>query len=308
MKIGCAAWILCKDNYAPPYDEPIRLIGKMGFECVEMILNDACDLDHYYTEDTTKSLRSLYESYGMQLSEFAVHTPLLSGLASLDPAKNKAALELFQRAADVAWRLGARAMNLVSNWMEFDCPHGYPPAYFVPFANGSGVGSPKWNMGLPCFSDYSEIWTNYMETLKKCLAIAQSAGMTFHLEAHANAIVSNSDAMLRMFDAIPSEDFGINFDVAWHLMQREYPSLALRKLGRRVKHLHLRDGDGLINYSLPCGMGIVDWVDIFKTLKDIGFEGTCSFEIGAHTNMLSQLSIAKANIKNAIDEAGMNEK
>lgn len=305
MKLGCATWILCKDNYDPPYDEPIRIIGEMGFDCIEMITNEAHDLDDYYTKETTAGLRSLYESYGMQLSEFAVHTPLLAGLKSLDKRENEAALGLFEKAAEVAQRLGAKAMNLVSNWLDFDCPHGYPPAFITPFTNGAGTGSPKWRMGLPEFRDYQDIWHNYMETLKKCLAIARSAGMTFNLEGHANAIVSNCDAMLRMFDTIPSEDFGINFDTAWHLMQREYPSLALRKLGTRVKHLHMRDGDGMINYSLPCGMGIIDWVDIFKTLKEIGFDGTCSFEVGAHTDMPRQLAAAKTAIEGAMKEAGV---
>ena len=85
------------------------------------------------------------------------------------------------------------------------------------------------NMKLPEQYDGEKIWEQYMKTLKKCLEICRDYGMRFNIEGHANVIVGNSDAMMRMFDYIPDEDFGINVDVAWHMIQREYVPLVIQK-------------------------------------------------------------------------------
>ena len=304
IKLGCATWSFSKPHYQPPYHEAIEIIGKMGFEGLEMIAFEEPDLDAYYTDQTIRELRNAYEAYGMELTEFAAYTPIIEGLSSLDKTENQKAIDVFKKSTDVAYKLGSRAMNLVSNWVKTVCPIDYPPCYYNPFVNGVNRATPKWKMEIQK-DDYAAIWDNYVETLGKCLKYCEEAGMEFYMEGHANVIVGNADAMLRLFDRLPSPSFGVNFDTAWHLIQREYPSLALRKLGNRVKHFHMRDGDGLVDYSLPCGMGIIDWVDVFETLKDIGFDGYCSFEVGAYDDMPKYIGMAKTYIEDAMKQAGV---
>ena len=309
MKLGCASWILCENEYAPPYDKPIKLIGEMGFDGFEMIINEESDISDYFTPSTMRELKSQYHSYDLVLSEFAIHSPLIEGLVSLEAGKRARALDIFKRAVQVAGDMESRAVNVVSGWMDIKSPMGYMPAYIGPFANGVQKSTPKWHMEVPKV-DYDRVWANYVESLRACLDIVVAAGMDFYIEAHANVMVGNTDAMLRLFDAIPSERFGVNFDTAWHAMQREYPALALRKLGKRVKHLHMRDCDGLADYARPPGMGVLDWVDIFATLEDIGFDGFCSFEIGAYQNMPEYVANAKRFIEEAMLKAheGVSER
>lgn len=302
MKLGCATWSFSKPHYQPPYDEAIRKIHEMGFQGIEMIAFEEKDLYEYYTEENIKYLRELYESLGLELTEFAVYTPVIAGLASLDEDEKEKAFEIFKKATDVAEKLGSRAMNLVSNWPETKCPIDYPPSYFLPFVNGVNRATPKLYMEIPTY-DYVELWKSYVGMLGRCLEYVEAAGMEFYMEGHANVIVGNTDAMLRLFDNLPSEGFGVNFDTAWHLIQREYLPMSLRKLGKRVKHLHMRDGDGMFNYNLPCGMGIIDWVELIKTLNDIGFDGYMSFEVGAYDDMEKYIRIAKEYIDRAIEEA-----
>ncbi len=284
MKLGCGAWVYSSPHYQPPYDEAIRIIGEMGFDALELIAFEEKDLDEYYTPGTIKQLRELYESYGLTLSEFAVYTPVLEGLSNMDPAKREEGFEIFKKAVRVAKELGSEAMNLVSNWVQdVDCPMAYPPCYITPFVNGVGKSSPKLKMGIPDI-DYNELWDVYMGMLKRCLDYCVENGMDFYIEGHSYVIVGNTDAMLRMYDNIPSEHLGINFDTAWHLLQREYLPMSIRKLGKRIKHFHMRDGDGMFSYSLPCGAGIIDWEGVMQALKDVGFDGTLSFEMGGYAD------------------------
>lgn len=305
IKLGCATWSFSKPHYQPPYEDAIRLIHAMGFAGMEMIIFEEADMDAYYTPDRVRQLRALYEGLGLELTEFAVYTPVIEPLCSFVEAEREQAFALFCRAVDIGHALGARAMNLVAHWpYGTDSPTGYPSNYFLPYQNLARRATPTLYMDIPA-CDYDALWTLYVEMLRRCLRYVQSAGMEFYIEGHANVIVGNSDAMLRLFDNIPDADFGVNFDTAWHLIQREYPQMALRKLGRRVRHLHLRDGDGMANYKLPCGMGIIDWVDVFKTLDDIGFDGYASFEIGAFADMEQAVATAKRHIEWAMGEAGL---
>lgn len=284
MRLGCAAWVYSSPHYQPPYDEAIRIIGEMGFGALELIAFEEKDLDEYYTPETIHELRELYESYGMILSEFAVYTPVVADLAHMDEERREKAFEIFKKATQIAKGLGSQAMNLVSNWVQdVKCPMAYPPCFLTPFVNGVGKASPKLKMEIPDI-DYDKLWDNYMVMLKRCLDYCVENGMDFYIEGHSYVIVGSTDAMLRMYDRIDSSHLGINFDTAWHLVQREFLPMSIKKLGKKIRHFHMRDGDGMFSYSLPCGAGIIDWEGVLRALKDVGFEGTLSFEMGGYAD------------------------
>lgn len=308
MKLGCGTWAFSSPHYQPPYDDAIKIIGDMGFKALEMILFEDGDQYTYYTPEKIKELRASYESYGMTLSEFAIYTPIVGDLSHMDPERREKAFQKFVEGANIAKALGSEAVNLVSNWVQdVKCPIEYPPCYITPFVNGVGRSSPKWKMEIPAI-DYNLLWDNYMEMLQRCLDYCKANGMKFYIEGHANVIVSGADAMLRMYDRIPDEDLGINFDTAWHMIQREYLPISIRKLGKRIKHFHMRDGDGMFSYSLPTGMGVLDWESIFCALKDVGFDGTLSFEIGGYADRedtIKYISNAKKYIEEQLTLAGI---
>jgi len=305
MKLGCATWLFSSPHYQPPYDEAVKIIGDMGFKGLELIAFEEKDLREYYAQGKIRELRKSYESFGMQLTEFAVYSPVIGGLPSLDRAERDKSFEVFKKAVQVGRDLGSRAMNLVSHWpYGMTCPISYPPSYITPFVNGVVRASPKLKMNL-AHVDYGQVWDTYVQSLQRCLDICVENGMEFYIEGHANVIVSNTDTMLRLFDRIPSDKIGVNFDTAWHLLQREYLPLSIRKLGKRLRHFHLRDGDGMINYGLPCGTGIIDWQDFFETLKEIGFDGFLSFEITGFEDIKKYVTDSKEYIEKQMRLAGV---
>lgn len=283
MKLGCCTWNFTHPHYEAPYEDAVRAIGELGFQGVEMIVFTDKDLTEYYTPAKIRELRDLISSYHMEISEFVLYQYCAEGLESLNCAKRDAALELVARAATVAKELGSPAINIVSHWVEgLQAPIAYPPSYIHPYVPGIDRVDAKLRMTLPAMIDWKAVWDNYVQSVAACAETAAQHDLLFTIEGHAHVIVSGTDAMLRLFDTVPSPSLGVNFDTAWHLMQREYLPMSIGKLGSRIKHVHVRDADGNLDYNLPPGQGITDWHGVVTALQQVGYTGFLSLELGQY--------------------------
>lgn len=303
MKLGCCTWNFTHPHYEAPYEDAVRAVGELGFQGIEMIVFTKKDLEEYYTPRKVEELRQLIRSQGLQISEFVLYAYCADGLASLRSDQRDDALETFDRAARVARDLGSETINIVSHWIEgLRAPVPYPPSYIHPYVPGIDRVDPKLRMSLPEDFDWQATWQNYVESMRACTEIAASHGLTFTIEGHANVIVSGTDAMLRLFDAIPSQSIAANFDTAWHLIQREYLPVSIAKLGNRIRHVHVRDGDGNTNYNLPPGQGITDWHGVIAALHSVGYDGFISLELGQYKEPGRYAKEAKEYLERVIRE------
>jgi sugar phosphate isomerase/epimerase len=121
-----------------------------------------------------------------------------------------------------------------------------------------------------------------VETTKACLARAKVHGLKFSIEQHTHCLVPDAASFLRLLDQIRDNDLGYNLDVGWTLLQREYPPVAIHKVGKCLMNLHMRDIDGLMRQFPPIGQGVMDVQAIVATLKQIGFDGFASLEQDRH--------------------------
>ena len=112
-----------------------------------------------------------------------------------------------------------------------------------------------------------------METTKACLARAKAQGMKFSIEQHTHCLVPDAASFLRLWDQIRDDDLGYNIDVGWTLLQREYPPVAIHKVGRHLMNVHMRDIDGVMRQFPAFGRGVMDIQAIVTTLKNVGFNG-----------------------------------
>jgi sugar phosphate isomerase/epimerase len=287
MKVGCIAWGFTTQvpAYAPPYDEGIRAAGELGFDGIELILYDPSDLETFWTPRKIDEIYRLYRSYNLTVSEFALYQNVVAGLPNLDRLAKEASLEHFDLGCKLAKTLGAEIVNMVAQWpIGLKAPIAYPPSYFVINPPGMQGFEPKLKMELPKDFDWAAIWDNYVDSMSQCAGIAKRHGLRLALEGHANVIVSHTDSFLRLFDRVPDPALGTNLDVAWQFIQREYIPMSIYKLGSRILHVHARDGDGTTCYGLPVGSGILDWDGIVMALKDVGFDGFISLEMGSYND------------------------
>lgn len=303
MKIGCAVGCFTYPHYNAPYEEAIKKIGELGFEGLELITAEKDDLYNYYTDNKIRELKKLYQSYGMTLSEFVLYAHLVTGLMERNQNSKQEALEIFKRGVYVAKELGTDIVNIVSNWPnELSAPIPYLPCFFHPNSNGVERFSPKLTITMPSNYDAKGAWENYMDSLKSIIEICEAEDVYFALEGHANVEVGTTDGFLRAADWIQSDRFCTNFDTAWQLVQREYLPWSVYKLGDKIKHVHLRDGDGMLCYSLPPSMGIIDWNGFVRALKEIGYNGFLSFELSGYSEPERYIRIAKEYMESVLVE------
>lgn len=281
MRLGCPAWVFSRDS---PYEEAVKSIGALGFKGVELIATRESDLTKYYTPERNRKLTELCESCGLALSEFVLAGPdwwTGRGLSSFDGEEKKRAIQQFKRGVQITKELGTNIICFVSHWpFGIQTPLSYPPSYIY-LTRGSPVScySPKLTIKFPKDFNWEKTWNNYVESIGMCADIASDNGILLAVEGHTHVIASTTDAFLRLFDEVESNSLGMNYDTGWQFIQREYVPLSIRKLGKKLLHMHLRDGDGVLNYDLPPGQGIIDWDEVVDALKSIRYDGFLSFEL-----------------------------
>lgn len=281
MKVGCASWCFGWDS---PYEEAIKSVGSLGFQGIELIATRETDLTEYYSPKRINELTELCESYGLTLSEFALAGQWWwnGGLSSLNREQKRRALEQFKRGVQITKDLGTNIICFVSHWpIGIQTPIPYPPSYLYPTKGGypQSSYSPKLTIRYPEDFSWEKTWENYVESVGMCTDIARDDGIQLAIEGHLNVIVSTTDAFLRLHDEVKSSSLGMNYDTGWQFLQREYVPLSTLKLGKKLLHVHIRDGDGILNYNLPPGQGIIDWDEVTESLKSIGYEGFLSLEL-----------------------------
>ena len=109
---------------------------------------------------------------------------------------------------------------------------------------------------------------------------AKKARLRFCVEPRVGELLSNTDAILRMMDAVRNENFGAVLDTAHLNAQKEILALSVEKLGKRIFYVHAADNDGRTNDHVATGRGTVDWDGVFQGLKKHRFSGYLAIDVG----------------------------
>ena len=104
--------------------------------------------------------------------------------------------------------------------------------------------------------------------------------MILTMEPRVGELISNTDALLRLIDAVGHERFGAVLDTAHLHAQKEILPLSVEKLGRRIRFVHAADNDGRTNAHLAPGRGTVDWEGVLRALAKHGYDGYIGMDIG----------------------------
>ncbi|MGO9204351.1 MAG: sugar phosphate isomerase/epimerase family protein [Limisphaerales bacterium] len=280
IRVGCLSW--CFHGLGPAADpEPaIDLIGGMGFDGIELILTASNDIKTFWTDGRIGSLKSKLARRKLQVSQFAVFQPVVEGLSSTERDERERALDHFEAGCRIAAKLGSPLVNIVAPWArELKGPGGYLPRYYdIP----NPAPGQKFRIDIAEGFDWARIWSGYVETTRACLARAKAHGLKFSIENHNHTLLPDTGSFLRLWDSIRDPDLGINLDVGWALLGREYPPVAVHKVRGHLLNLHMRDIDGLMRSFPPIGDGVMDFQAIVAALKQTGFDGFASLEQDSH--------------------------
>lgn len=97
---------------------------------------------------------------------------------------------------------------------------------------------------------------------------------------------SSPEEILWYIDQLKSDRFEICLDTGHMLLTGDYTGdtipNTIRKFGNHLKVLHVHDNDKIKDKHLLPFMGLTDWAEVAKALKDIDYQGVMSLEIVVH--------------------------
>jgi sugar phosphate isomerase/epimerase len=258
-------------------EEAIELIGEMGFEGIELILTGRGEIAAYWTDATVGRLRKRLDHYKLQVPQFALFQPVVEELTSTRADERAKALDRFEAGCRIAARLGAPIVNIVAPWArELTSPAaGYLPRYYEVADAKPGV---KFHINIAPGFDWPHLWSTFVDTVQGCLQRAKAHGLRFSIENHTHTMMSETNAFLRLWDALRDPALGINLDAGWIALEREYPPVAIHKTGQHLMNVHARDIDGLMRRFVHAGQGVMDFKAIADALKAVRFQGFISLE------------------------------
>jgi sugar phosphate isomerase/epimerase len=298
IKLASVSWNFGRIINSYPYDETIDIIGGMGFSGIELIVGEAKDLDEYWNQESTiPQLKKKLESYDLAVSQFVLFQSAVENLSSLNADDRNRSLEVFEEGCKIAQQLNAPFINIVAPWpREVSGPNSYLPRYFAELSPGK-----KYHLEIAGGFDFAEVWETFVQTMKDCTARAAHYGLRFSLENHTHTLVHDSTAFLHLWEQIQDPNLGMNLDIGWIQLQREYPPVALHKVKDHLMNCHLRDIDGRGLDFVGIGEGVMDFQAVIETLRTIGFTGYLAFEQDGVPDMTKTIQNGKRLIEELLN-------
>ena len=298
MKI-CCCWLYAISRYGyPPSLEDtfkvIREMKEMGFEAIE--LEGVKEKNLLEVSENRKEIKYFCEELNLDIVNFC---PVLPDLVSSDPKMKEKALKLFETALEIALYFGAQTIQIDSYTPAIQYRDGQ-----IPQAKMDQFDEIYQVMIDPEFS-WSREWEALVDGISRCNEMSKRTGLKLCLEPRVGENVSNTDAMLRLFDAIPDWNFGAVLDTGHQNAQKEILPLSIEKLGDRIFYVHVSDNDGRTNHHLPLGQGTIDWEGVFLALKKHRFDGYVAIDLGHIPNIREEYVKSKKFLEDMAIRLGL---
>lgn len=276
MKLGFVSAILPELSL----EEVLRFAADEGYDCVEVMCWPVGKAERRYAGVTHIDVAELTPKDAERIATLCRRTGVsISGLGyypnvlSPDPDEAKACLEHLHRVVATAANLG---VGLVNTFIGRDWTRSVED---------------NW----PAFQRAWKPLISYAEVLGVRVAIENCPMLFTADEWPGGKNLAHSPAIWRrMFQEIPSSNFGLNYDPS-HLVWQQMDYVApLREFASRLFHVHAKDARvdrhklnevGILAHPLQYhtpklpGLGDVDWGAFFSTLTDVGYDGPVCVEV-----------------------------
>ncbi|MGL4511584.1 MAG: sugar phosphate isomerase/epimerase family protein [Lacipirellulaceae bacterium] len=299
MQLGFVSAILVDQ----PLEEVLRFAAGEGFDCVEVLCwppggpdrkyGGVCHLDVTdFTRAKADDTRALIDKHGVAFSALGYYSIPLSA----DEEQASVAQSHLRKVIDAAHLLGLSTIN-------------------------SFVGA-HYQMTLEQnFERFEAVWpaiVRHAEERHVRIGI-ENCPMLWRDTWPFGLNLAHSPAVWRrMFAAIPSSSFGLNYDPSHLRMQLMDPIAPIEEFGSRIFHTHAKDMridhrklDERGTLALPMdrataklpGLGDIDWGRWIGALGDVGYDGPVCIEVEdeAYTGSLEarqrSLRISRNNLR-----------
>jgi sugar phosphate isomerase/epimerase len=248
---------------APFGGEPLEVVaafaGEHGFAALEVAAGPGSkhiDITHFTQADAERVLE-LMERRALRISSVAMYT----NTTPADPQERARVIDLLKKAVDSAQLLG----------VDVVCTLG--------------------GMPVPGKDKFKTIQEDCTQVFPPVLDYAGERGIKIALENWYATNMQGLEHWKCMFDAVPHENFGLNFDPSHLIWQGIDYVAAVHHFGKRIFHTHAKDTEiredklrwlgnqahGWWRYVIP-GFGAVRWGEYIGALRSVGYDGVLSIE------------------------------
>jgi sugar phosphate isomerase/epimerase len=235
-------------------EESIKHLLKFNIKCIEIV----CDLPHKtpyeFDEKLISNIKDLLKSRNIDVS---IHAPIFDvNIASHYEDVAKHSVAQIKRSIAIAHDLDSKIVTV--------------------------------HPSLPSHRFFTEkvinkLYTRLLASIKECAEYAEEYGVFLCLENTPEIEVNG--IWREIFMQHINEMLQITFDVghayiseslltAQHVFPRQIEKIvALRMIDLKdfIKHIHVHDNDGINDLHLPPTYGRIDFTEIFKAIKEIGY-------------------------------------
>ena len=230
--------------------ELFELARDSGFDGVELQHGDPPREFHHDDPDSKlKGIRKAAEDAGVEIPSIM---PRGQDLGSVDAKKRKEGVEVLERVCEQAAVLGAKVVLIVPGRVRPDCP-------------------------------YDECYRNARESVAAVAEKAKGLGLTVAVENVWNRFLYSPLEFARFVDEC-GEGARAYFDVG-NIMALGFPDQWVGILANRIGAVHVKDyrmdrpgATGFVNLL----EGDVPWGEVMKRLRQTGFDGYLTAEVGGY--------------------------
>ncbi|MGZ9583973.1 sugar phosphate isomerase/epimerase family protein [Paenibacillus marinisediminis] len=240
----------------------LRVSADAGFETVELNLYAPGGVG--LTMDTTpaeaKAINKLVRSYGLSISSLSTEMLGRYPLSSPDAEVRAMAVSSIRKQIELASQLEVDTILVVPGRIGADMT-------------------------------YEQVWERSRAELEPLIEELEATGVHMAIENVWNKFMWSPLEMARYIDEFNSPSVGAYFDVGNTLLFG-LPEQWIRTLGSRILKVHVKDfRTGVGNYHgfVPLLAGDVNWIEVRRALKDIGYSDSLTAELDAYASFPDQL-------------------
>lgn len=291
MKIHSVAWGWTPTPEDMPVGDSLQKIAdgvaKLGFDGIDFLATRE-SLDEFFTPDNVSALKVHCDALSLSVGGVAFQSDEWNNPSE---AACEAQLYYFEKCVKLASDLGAPIVSCI-----LPKPFGARPT------RGNASPSEKKAYHLPANYSWEADWSRFAQMMIKASDIAAKYGVTAALECFPGSVCATPNAMMQIVHDVNRPNFGIQLDTAHLANQRIDIETAIFMLGgKNIRHVHLKDSDGLTRGNLPAGCGTIDYIAVFDALKAVGYQGRASVEVEFTDNPVRYMRQALTHVKECLD-------
>jgi sugar phosphate isomerase/epimerase len=267
-------------------EESIRLIKMIGYKGVEIL----CDIPHaypsYLEEKDILSIKETVTNNDIEISNLNAFT-----LYAITDVYHPSWIEWDDRLRELRIQHTNNCLNLarIIGAKNISTEPGGPiEAHYNRDINLESRTTGQY--------DLQAIDNLFIEGINRSAEIAKINGIKILVEPEPGLLIENSEQFLKFIKKVQSDWVGLNFDMGHFFCVGEDPADVIYRLAKYIGHFHLADisHTRLHNHLIP-GHGAIDFLSIFKAIKDINYHGFITVELYPYQD--DPISAAKMSYK-----------